>query len=110
MKCESCYYKKLCERAGVSFKAEADGVTCARLKNYPASDDVCLTPTQSHTGVLKGVRGVLINPLYDAANRNDTDAQEKPPTNVASYMTIERHKKERDREFYAKNRTKKGKQ
>lgn len=107
MNCENCFYQKLCERAGVSFKAEADGVTCARLKNYPESDDVCLTPSQSHTGVLKGVRGVLINTLYDDANRNDTDAQEKPRPNMASLMTREQNKKARDRDFYAKNAHKK---
>lgn len=40
MNCENCYFQKLCERDGVSFKAEADGVTCAQLKNYPAPEDI----------------------------------------------------------------------
>lgn len=70
MTCEVCYYRQLCKRAGVGFKALADG-SCARRLNYRAEDDGCLSYGNSYKASYLG------HEEYDSANLNDEDAQDK---------------------------------
>lgn len=73
MRCKKCYYAKLCDRAGVSFKADGKG-GCAREAYYSANTDKSFTQTYSNRDAY-----YYYTPkeTYDPANVGDEDAQDK---------------------------------
>lgn len=102
MNCENCYYKKLCGRGGLGFKDDGFG-KCERKSYLDIDRDEAFNSIYC-----KRERETYCpsKEVYDAANIGDEDAQEKPKPNMASFMTRERNKKKRDREFYSKNHKK----
>lgn len=73
MKCNKCYYAKLCDRAGVSFKDDGKG-GCAREAYYGANYDKSFTNTSRDR---EAYYYYTQKDPYDAANIGDDDAQDQ---------------------------------